>query len=48
LDAGLDVAGGDEAGDESEQAAEGEFWEVALQARAEVAAEESAGAEEGC
>ena len=48
LNAGLDVAGCDEAGDESEQAAKGPFREVALQSRTEVATEESAGAKKGC
>jgi hypothetical protein len=46
LDPGLDVAGCDEACDQSEQASQRAFGEVALEARAEVAAQEAAGTEE--
>jgi len=46
LDAGLDVAGGDHARDHAEQPSQGAFGEVALESGAEVAACESAGAEE--
>ena len=44
--AGLDVAHGDEAGDQSEESSERFFGEVALQTGAEVTAGESARAEE--
>ena len=46
MDAGLDVADRDEAGDHSEQAPQGAFGKVALQSGAEVAAGKPAGAEE--